>query len=125
MVLGQPDWHAYIRFDEQDVLRFFAEREARLAPPAPPDPAGGDRRGAGGAPRKYPWDELGAAFGAWLHQEPGRDQLSASKHLDALAEIAGELGSEAPDRSTASPYRKAWLKGYRAFVAVLDRRDGN
>jgi hypothetical protein len=88
---SQPYWHAYTRFDEQDVLRFFAEREARLAPAAPPDPAGEDRRGAGGAPRKYPWDELGAAFGAWLHQEPGRDRLPASKHLDALAEIAGEL----------------------------------
>ena len=93
-----------------------------------PEPAGEpgarpDRKGVGGAPRQYPWDELGAAFGAWLHEQPGRDRLRPKAHLDALAELAGALGCEVPDRNTARPYLKLWVKGYRAFLAMLERRD--
>jgi hypothetical protein len=74
------------------------------------------RKGVGGAPRKYDWDALGAAFGAWLHDEPGRDWLGGEAHTRALAELAAELEIEAPDRTTAQPYFGRWLKGYRAFL---------
>jgi hypothetical protein len=97
---------------------FATDAGATASPPAATKPK--DREGIGGAPRKYPWDELGAAFGAWLHEEPRRDQQRPSQLLEALADIAERLGREAPNRTTAQPYLNRWLKGYRAFVG-----DGN
>jgi hypothetical protein len=102
------------------VLGAAAEAGAAPAPVLPAESAKADRKGIGGAERRYPWDELGAAFGAWLHQEPGRASLRNKKHLDALADLAAKLGCEAPARSTAQPYLAKWLKGYRAYLKDED-----
>jgi hypothetical protein len=86
---AEVEWHA----DELwlELARAFATGAA------PAGRAAG--KGAGGAPRKYPWDVLGAAFGAWLHQEPGRADLEERHHLKALGELATRLGPDVPERS--------------------------
>jgi hypothetical protein len=95
LAVGQVEWHG-------DELRaalgqeFATDAGATASPPAVTEPK--SRKGVGGRPRKYDWDKLGAAFGAWLHQENYRDRLDERFHLDALAELAGLLGCGVPDR---------------------------
>jgi hypothetical protein len=88
--------------------------------PASAQPAAvkADRKGIGGRKRKYPWDELGAGFGAWLHDQTGRAGLGDNEHLDALAALAHELGCEPPPRQTAQPYLAKWLRGFSAFLKI-------
>lgn len=92
--------------------------EGQVKPPAGvevADPVAA--KGKGGAPRRYDWDKLGAAFGAWLHDEPGRDLLAPTEHLAALHTLCDLLGSPQPERQTAAPYLTRWLKAYRIFNA--------
>jgi hypothetical protein len=118
-------------FDKDELAREFPPR-ASTAPEGPggepaDHPRGGaiaaagpsvrlSRKGVGGAPRKYDWDALGAAFGAWLNDATGRDQLGEDAHVKVLATLAEEMNIQAPDRSTAQPYLARWLKGYQAFL---------
>lgn len=113
-----------VRFSKEDVERLLspsaAFRGVAVERPTAEEPGLTGRKGMGGPPRKYPWDALGAAFGAWLHEQPGRAELKNKAHQDALAELARHLGCRPPERSSAQPYIRLWLEGYRAFLASLD-----
>jgi hypothetical protein len=75
----------------------------------------------GGAPCKYPWDQIGAAFGAWLHDGNGRARLPFPEHHDAVLELAAALGAEGtPDQETVRRYVKIWKAAYLATLGKPD-----
>jgi hypothetical protein len=71
------------------------------------------RKGVGGAPGKYDWNALGAAFGAWLHNEPGRADERPKVKYDAVRDLAVQLGMEPPTDRSIQPYVKTWVDAYR------------
>jgi hypothetical protein len=54
--------------------------------------------------QEYDWDEIGAAFGAWLHDQPGRVSLTPSEYLKAVQDLFEAMGHTLPDRNTAAPW---------------------
>jgi hypothetical protein len=113
LTLAQVEWHA-------EELQATLKREFPQQKPS--GAVRTDRRGVSGAPGKYPWHALGAAFGAWLHEKPGRAGLDERDHLDALAALAAELECEIPPRTTAQRYLHLWLEGYMALDRLLSSR---
>ena len=94
--------------------------------PATPRPAAhgpvSQPKGKGGAPRKYPWDKVGAAFGAWLHDEPGRARLPFRVHYAAVTDLLHLLGCNGtPDQETVRPLVRAWAD---AYLTTLGSREG-
>jgi hypothetical protein len=70
-----------------------------------------------GAPQKYDWEKIGVAFGAWLHDQPGRDVLMPKDHEAAIADFALQLGFDVPGRSSIFEHLSRWLDAYKAFKA--------
>jgi hypothetical protein len=95
------------------AMSLTAPAEEAPTQPEPPQLPGTTR----GRPRDYPWDEVGAAFGAWLHQEPGRPGLRFRVHYDAVVDLLHELGhAGTPDQETVRPLVKRWKAGYLATL---------
>jgi hypothetical protein len=113
-------WHRG-KYSLADVRREIRKAQTRERggeqQPAASEVQPQSRKGVGGAPRKYDWDALGAAFGAWLHDQPGRaDALPKTKgkiRRDAVKELAVKLGMDPPDDDSIRPYMKKWLDAYR------------
>jgi len=98
--------------DPAELPALTLQRLMAAAPPA---------KGKGGAPQKYPWSKIGAAFGAWLHEKPGRAQLPFPKCYDAVVDLMYRLGeAEPPDKETVRNYVKEWKA---AYLATLGRPD--
>jgi hypothetical protein len=121
-----PPWYDRVRFDEQDVIRFFAERQARLAASmrgvaaAPEREAPGDRaephereaRIARGPKPKDFWPKVLGYAAGWLAEKGEAPQRQAELEAVIRQRIMA-LGGEA-EPSTVRPYAREMLEGYRA-----------
>jgi hypothetical protein len=76
------------------------------------------RQNKRGAPRKYRWDEAGAAFGAWLHDQPGRAEIGFREHLGVIQAIMHALGDETPDEESIRRYWRRWVDGFTTFSKI-------
>jgi hypothetical protein len=75
-----------------------------------------------GPPFQYKWNELGAAFGTWLHDDPSHLRLSFPDHYSILCDLAAEFGHEkTPDQESARPYIEEWLDGHRKTLIFIDK----
>jgi hypothetical protein len=94
---------------------------AQAQAPTPSQPAK-QKKTAGGRPRGYPWDEIGAAFGAWLYEGQGRTRLTPTEHHKVICNIAQKLNIDPPpDKNTTPPYILRWIKGYLAFFGDAEK----
>jgi hypothetical protein len=66
---------------EPSELPGLALQRLAAANPAAAQREAGASPARGGAPREYPWDEIGAAFGAWLHESPSRTRAQVPAAL--------------------------------------------
>jgi hypothetical protein len=91
--------------EPDDLDKLAVER--LMAPAATP-------KNKGGAPDKYPWDEIAVAFGAWLHEVDGRVNSTPKLQREAIEGFALDLGcQDTPDARTIGPYLKRWCAAYR------------
>jgi hypothetical protein len=70
----------------------------------------------GGAPPKWPWEEIAVCFGLWLSEDDGNSKLTPSLLNKKIREIAKKLGSDDEVGADAIRYhRQQWLKGYAKY----------
>jgi hypothetical protein len=94
-------------------------REDQVLALWPPVKKKNDRKGIGGRPPSYLWDELAICFGAMLQDE--RNLGKPEDVLGHIQEIARKLGWESiPDRQTIQPYRDRWQRTFAAWKRKED-----
>jgi hypothetical protein len=78
----------------------------------------------GGSPRRYNWDVAGAAFGAWLHDQPSILDMPQPEKRKKVDAVLAELGfMTIPDPKTVDRYIEMWIKGYRVYEKLGAEED--
>jgi hypothetical protein len=112
-------------YHADDVYNFIQEYRAQLTripgqneqAPAPKKP-----KRKRGPPFQYKWNELGAAFGTWLHEDASHQKLPFLSLWSVLCDLAAELGHEkTPEQESARPYIDAWLDGHQKALVFIEK----